>query len=328
MQYYVCLRGGGFMSRKNQAVSVVVYGSYVIDLNNNGIIVDTLKGFTELTGYSKEDVVGKLSLFDFLPAEDREEYIGYVVQITEGKIGTYLEHRFVLKSGEVINVLCFGDENPDYRHAYAMEWNRAGDGFRVIKVYGRRPRIGQSLSSLGLQGLNSLKALSDIDWQSISDSVARELKDIDWQGISDSVAKNLKGINWKGISDSVGRALNGIDWHYLSDSVSNEISKEMREFSNSMEKLRKDFPDLKSPSNLKVIRFEPTWGEKLDKLLNSSSPKNTEDISKIYDLCKNHPADLSESDKDAYIASIKDLRKRTDDRLQKKMLSSSIKFLK
>lgn len=98
------------MSRKNQAVSVVVYGSYVIDLNNNGIIVDTLEGFTELTGYSKEDVVGKLSLFDFLPAEDREEYIGYVVQITEGKIGTYLEHRFVLKSGEVINVLCFGDD--------------------------------------------------------------------------------------------------------------------------------------------------------------------------------------------------------------------------
>ncbi|MBP3235371.1 MAG: hypothetical protein J6M61_00025, partial [Bacteroidales bacterium] len=122
--------------------------------------------------------------------------------------------------------------------------------------------------------------------------------------------------------------LNGIDWHYLSDSVSNEISKEMREFSNSMEKLRKDFPDLKSPGNLKVIRFEPTWGEKLDKLLNSSSPKSTEEISKIYDLCKNHPADLSESDKDAYIASIKDLRKRTDDRLQKKMLSSSIKFLK
>lgn len=158
--------------------------------------------------------------------------------------------------------------------------------------------------------------------------MAHELKDIDWQGISDSVAKNLKGINWKGISDSVGRALNGIDWHYLSDSVSNEISKEMREFSNSMEKLRKDFPDLKLPSNLKVIRFEPTWGEKLDKLLKSSSPKSTEDISKIYDLCKNHPADLSESDKDAYIASIKDLRKRTDDRLQKKMLSSSIKFLK
>ena len=92
--------------------------------------------------------------------------------------------------------------------------------------------------------------------------------------------------------------------------MSNEISKEMREFSNSMEKLRKDFPDLKLPSNLKVIRFEPTWGEKLDKLLKSSSPKSTEDISKIYDLCKNHPADLSESDKDAYIASIKDLRKQ------------------
>ncbi len=271
------------------------------------------------------------NLFDsFKAAFDRDSGDAYYSDYDENNDkGVILMDKIVIgKDYDNYYVLCFGDENPDYRHAYAMEWNRAGDGFRVIKVYGRRPRIGQSLSSLGLQGLNSLKALSDIDWQSISDSVARELKDIDWQGISDSVAKNLKGINWKGISDSVGRALNGIDWHYLSDSVSNEISKEMREFSNSMEKLRKDFPDLKSPSNLKVIRFEPTWGEKLDKLLNSSSPKNTEDISKIYDLCKNHPADLSESDKDAYIASIKDLRKRTDDRLQKKMLSSSIKFLK
>lgn len=220
-------------------------------------------------------------------------------------------------------VLCFPDENPDYRYGYALEWNNKWNGFRVVKVHGEKP--GNDFSSLFMGGLDSLR---NINWKWISDSVAHELKDIDWQGISDSVAKNLKGINWKGISDSVGRALNGIDWHYLSDSVSNEISKEMREFSNSMEKLRKDFPDLKSPSNLKVIRFEPTWGEKLDKLLNSSSPKNTEDISKIYDLCKNHPADLSESDKDAYIASIKDLRKRTDDRLQKKMLSSSIKFLK
>lgn len=220
-------------------------------------------------------------------------------------------------------VLCFPDENPDYRYGYALEWNNKWNGFRVVKVHGEKP--GNDFSSLFMGGLDSLR---NINWKWISDSVAHELKDIDWQGISDSVAKNLKGINWKGISDSVGRALNGIDWHYLSDSVSNEISKEMREFSNSMEKLRKDFPDLKLPSNLKVIRFEPTWGEKLDKLLKSSSPKSTEDISKIYDLCKNHPADLSESDKDAYIASIKDLRKRTDDRLQKKMLSSSIKFLK
>ncbi|MDY6385189.1 MAG: hypothetical protein SPL26_06650 [Bacteroidales bacterium] len=270
-------------------------------------------------------------LFDsFKAAFDKDSGDAYYSDYDEnsGKRIILMDKIVIGKDYDNYYVLCFADENPDYRHAYAMEWNRAGDGFRVIKVYGRRPRIGQSLSSLGLKGLNSLKALSDIDWQSISDSVARELKDIDWQGISDSVAKNLKGINWKGISDSVGRALNGIDWHYLSDSVSNEISKEMREFSNSMEKLRKDFPDLKSPGNLKVIRFEPTWGEKLDKLLNSSSPKSTEEISKIYDLCKNHPADLSESDKDAYIASIKDLRKRTDDRLQKKMLSSSIKFLK
>lgn len=266
------------------------------------------------------------NLFDsFKAAFDRDSGDAYYSDYDEnsGKRIILMDKIKIGKDYDSHYVLCFPDENPDYRYGYALEWNNKWNGFRVVKVHGEKP--GNDFSSLFMGGLDSLR---NINWKWISDSVAHELKDIDWQGISDSVAKNLKGINWKGISDSVGRALNGIDWHYLSDSVSNEISKEMREFSNSMEKLRKDFPDLKSPSNLKVIRFEPTWGEKLDKLLNSSSPKNTEDISKIYDLCKNHPADLSESDKDAYIASIKDLRKRTDDRLQKKMLSSSIKFLK
>ena len=265
-------------------------------------------------------------LFDsFKAAFDKDSGDAYYSDYDEnsGKRIILMDKIKIGKDYDSHYVLCFPDENPDYRYGYALEWNNKWNGFRVVKVHGEKP--GNDFSSLFMGGLDSLR---NINWKWISDSVARELKDIDWQGISDSVAKNLKGINWKGISDSVGRALNGIDWHYLSDSVSNEISKEMREFSNSMEKLRKDFPDLKLPSNLKVIRFEPTWGEKLDKLLKSSSPKSTEDISKIYDLCKNHPADLSESDKNAYIASIKDLRKRTDDRLQKKMLSSSIKFLK
>ena len=265
-------------------------------------------------------------LFDsFKAAFDKDSGDAYYSDYDEnsGKRIILMDKIKIGKDYDSHYVLCFPDENPDYRYGYALEWNNKWNGFRVVKVHGEKP--GNDFSSLFMGGLDSLR---NINWKWISDSVARELKDIDWQGISDSVAKNLKGINWKGISDSVDRALNGIDWHYLSDSVSNEISKEMREFSNSMEKLRKDFPDLKSPSNLKVIRFEPTWGEKLDKLLKSSSPKSTEDISKIYDLCKNHPADLSESDKNAYIASIKDLRKRTDDRLQKKMLSSSIKFLK
>ena len=265
-------------------------------------------------------------LFDsFKAAFDKDSGDAYYSDYDEnsGKRIILMDKIKIGKDYDSHYVLCFPDENPDYRYGYALEWNNKWNGFRVVKVHGEKP--GNDFSSLFMGGLDSLR---NINWKWISDSVAHELKDIDWQGISDSVAKNLKGINWKGISDSVGRALNGIDWHYLSDSVSNEISKEMREFSNSMEKLRKDFPDLKLPSNLKVIRFEPTWGEKLDKLLNSSSPKSTEEISKIYDLCKNHPADLSESDKDAYIASIKDLRKRTDDRLQKKMLSSSIKFLK
>lgn len=265
-------------------------------------------------------------LFDsFKAAFDKDSGDAYYSDYDEnsGKRIILMDKIKIGKDYDSHYVLCFPDENPDYRYGYALEWNNKWNGFRVVKVHGEKP--GNDFSSLFMGGLDSLR---NINWKWISDSVAHELKGIDWKGISDSVAQNLKGINWKGISDSVGRALNGIDWHYLSDSVSNEISKEMREFSNSMEKLRKDFPDLKSPSNLKVIRFEPTWGEKLDKLLNSPSPKNTEDISKIYDLCKNHPADLSESDKDAYIASIKDLRKRTDDRLQKKMLSSSIKFLK
>ena len=91
-------------------------------------------------------------------------------------------------------VLCFPDENPDYRYGYALEWNNKWNGFRVVKVHGEKP--GNDFSSLFMGGLDSLR---NINWKWISDSVAHELKDIDWQGISDSVAKNLKGINWKGI---------------------------------------------------------------------------------------------------------------------------------
>ena len=196
-------------------------------------------------------------LFDsFKAAFDKDSGDAYYSDYDEnsGKRIILMDKIKIGKDYDSHYVLCFPDENPDYRYGYALEWNNKWNGFRVVKVHGEKP--GNDFSSLFMGGLDSLR---NINWKWISDSVAHELKGIDWKGISDSVAQNLKGINWKGISDSVGRALNGIDWHYLSDSVSNEISKEMREFSNSMEKLRKDFPDLKSPGNLKVIRFEPTW---------------------------------------------------------------------
>ncbi|MEE3430674.1 MAG: hypothetical protein VZR34_07345, partial [Candidatus Cryptobacteroides sp.] len=182
-------------------------------------------------------------LFDsFKAAFDKDSGDAYYSDYDEnsGKRIILMDKIKIGKDYDSHYVLCFPDENPDYRYGYALEWNNKWNGFRVVKVHGEKP--GNDFSSLFMGGLDSLR---NINWKWISDSVAHELKGIDWKGISDSVAQNLKGINWKGISDSVGRALNGIDWHYLSDSVSNEISKEMREFSNSMEKLRKDFPDLK-----------------------------------------------------------------------------------
>lgn len=85
----------------------VLYSKYKLDLDDTIIEVD---GFFEtLTGYSREDVVGKMTQFDLLPDEEREFYIEQVqLQFTTGNIA-YLQHPIKRKDGTVMQVICNGE---------------------------------------------------------------------------------------------------------------------------------------------------------------------------------------------------------------------------
>lgn len=102
--------------RPASKIAPVDYGRYVVDITDGGIIIETSDGFSALTGYSDEDVLGgKMTFIDFVPDDMRDEYKKLLKLIGEGKIGAYLEHPFVCKDGSVMLVLCFGDEFVDGR---------------------------------------------------------------------------------------------------------------------------------------------------------------------------------------------------------------------
>jgi hypothetical protein len=243
------------------------------------------------------------------------------------------------------NVLCFNDsEREDYRYGYALEWNDGDNDFRVTIEYGERPvrdlsmfkdRFGGFDSFLDSFGDTLATTFGDIDWSAFGKYMDDAMSSVDWKQLSDSVAKSMriagdsvyvaiKGIDWDEIGDSVSRALNSVDWSGISDSVAREIRSEVDQFHREFDRPEKD----SSKSDfLKPIK-EKSWSEKFDDLMDTASPNSAEDISKIYDLCKNHPANLSKEDRESYMDSLKDLRKRADDRVLRKMLSASIKFLK
>ena len=79
---------------------------YLLDINEMIIEVDTR--FEEITGYSREAAVGKLTQFDLVPEEDRSFYMTQVNnQFARGEYA-YLQHNLQRKSGEVIQVICYG----------------------------------------------------------------------------------------------------------------------------------------------------------------------------------------------------------------------------
>ena len=84
----------------------VACSRYLLDVNEMIIEVDAR--FEEITGYSKENAVGKLNQFDLVPEVDRSYYMVQVNnQFSRGEFA-YLQHNLQRKSGEVIQVICYG----------------------------------------------------------------------------------------------------------------------------------------------------------------------------------------------------------------------------
>ena len=84
----------------------VACSRYLLDINEMIIEVDSR--FEEITGYSRENAVGKLNQFDLVPEVDRSYYMMQVnKQFSKGDFA-YLQHNLQRKNGEVIQVICYG----------------------------------------------------------------------------------------------------------------------------------------------------------------------------------------------------------------------------
>ncbi len=91
----------------------VKYAKYYMDNVLDGKIIKIDNGFTDITGYTWEDISKRnMTLFDLIPGIQRNEYTELVYSaFNEGE--AYLNHGIVCKDGSVITVNCFGEVYKD-----------------------------------------------------------------------------------------------------------------------------------------------------------------------------------------------------------------------
>lgn len=97
---------------KSDTIISIRYTEYQLDENNRIISIDD--AFTELTGYTEEDLeTYQLSQWDLVPKEDIDIYM-HTVEKEIGISGkTFLEHRLRRKDGSFRYVFCFGKKKYD-----------------------------------------------------------------------------------------------------------------------------------------------------------------------------------------------------------------------
>ena len=85
----------------------VLFSHYTLDMDD--VIIDIDDSFTALTGYLRDEVVGRMSQFDLIPEAELEHYAEQVKrQFAKGNIA-YLSHPLQCKDGTVIQVFCNGE---------------------------------------------------------------------------------------------------------------------------------------------------------------------------------------------------------------------------
>ncbi len=93
------------------STSPIEYSQYTLDLDDHIIEID--KTFEKLTGYSRSEVIGKMTQYDLIPDEERGYYTEQVRrQFIAGNIA-YLRHPLRRKDGTVIQVVCNGKRHFD-----------------------------------------------------------------------------------------------------------------------------------------------------------------------------------------------------------------------
>ena len=84
----------------------IAYSRYILDIDNRIVTVDDR--FEAITGYSREEAVGKLYQIDLIPPEERTHYLIQVGnQLAHGDIA-YIRHEILRRDGERVQVACCG----------------------------------------------------------------------------------------------------------------------------------------------------------------------------------------------------------------------------
>lgn len=96
-------------STKDKKVSKVSYGKYSLDLKDNFKIVDCDQGFSDIIGYSKDEILeNQYTIENFILYEDLNEYIQKILTNLHDSKEIYDELKMIKKNGTKIYVMCLG----------------------------------------------------------------------------------------------------------------------------------------------------------------------------------------------------------------------------
>ena len=88
------------------ATEAIRFSRYVLNIDD--MVVEIDDEFEHITGYSREEAVGRLCQFDLIPEAERAHYIAMVNrQFVKGNIA-YLRHHIQRKDGQIVSVVCNG----------------------------------------------------------------------------------------------------------------------------------------------------------------------------------------------------------------------------
>lgn len=93
------------------ATEPIACARYRLDVDE--VIIQVDEAFAEITGYSAEEAVGKMTQFDLIPPGDRNDYIVQVNNCFARGNYAYLRHPILRKDGSLIQVICYGSRHYD-----------------------------------------------------------------------------------------------------------------------------------------------------------------------------------------------------------------------
>lgn len=98
------------MALTNSEVFSVIYGSCRMDVDEGWKLIKIDNGFTDLTGYTKENVLKERIVYSQLvhPDDIADFFQRFTMQL-ETKGSAYLSHRLLTKNGEELVVYCLGE---------------------------------------------------------------------------------------------------------------------------------------------------------------------------------------------------------------------------